>query len=129
MKKKDNHSRRGVAIEMAIGVMFVMVALSILLLTYWTLENRIEVSDLDDFHEKVATFEVYDIGECGYKAYKEYITADSSFTNGTFKIKNEKDEFVEYTVKKVDNSLQIIDGETIILTIVLGEDNSITSWK
>ena len=115
MKKKDNHSRRGVAIEMAIGVMFVMVALSILLLTYWTLENRIEVSDLNDFHEKVDTFEVYDIGEYVYEKYA----------------KGEKDYNLDkaYTVEEVDNSLQISKNGTIILTIVLGEDNSITSWK
>ena len=125
MKKKDNHSRRGVAIEMAIGVMFVMVALSILLLTYWTLENRIEVSDLNDFHEKVATFEVYDIGEYVYKTY-----ADETDGEHSFNFNNENYNVIKTTnAENAITSLQIEHNSTIILTIEMDNEKSITSWK
>ncbi len=59
MKKRDY--RRGIAIEMAIGLMLLVVALSIVLLTVSMLQIRNQASDLLAYEQKVLSFAVEDL--------------------------------------------------------------------
>ena len=58
--KKRNY-RRGIAIEMAIGLMLLVVALSIVLLTVSILQIKNQASDLDAYEQKVLSFAVEDL--------------------------------------------------------------------
>ena len=58
--KKLIKSRRGVAIELAIGVMFLLMAFTIMLLSTAGLQNGHRVDDYEDFKEKI---EINNIGE------------------------------------------------------------------
>lgn len=58
--KKLIYSRRGVAIELAIGVMFVMMALGIILVTNASLQNKQMNSDLADYEEKIEMYKITD---------------------------------------------------------------------
>ena len=103
-------SRRGIAIEMAIGAMFIMIALSIVLLSISGMQTQHKNQDLKEFEEKIILYEITDkiidskpAGEWEYKGYK-------IAPNGN-----------EYIVKNTN-------GETV-LTIEFGNDgNTITSW-
>jgi len=53
-------SRRGAAIEMAIGMMFLVMALTIILLTNGLLQASHAKDDLNDFEEKIVYFEIED---------------------------------------------------------------------
>ena len=58
--KKLISSRRGAAIELAIGVMFVMIALSIILVTNASLQNKEMKSDVADLEQKIELMEITD---------------------------------------------------------------------
>ena len=104
-------SRRGIAIEMAIGAMFIMIALSIVLLSISGMQTQHKNQDLKEFEEKIILYEITDEiinngKPAGEWEYKGYIIA----SNGN-----------EYIVKNTN-------GETV-LTIEFGNDgNTITSW-
>lgn len=121
--KKLIKSRRGVAIELAIGVMFLMIAFTIMLLSTAGLQNDHRVDDYRDFKEKI---EVDNIGE--------YVVANRGSYDGELK-KVEIDIEYEntYSAKVVDNKYEIyrVDGEELelVLTIELNADNTIKSWK
>lgn len=53
MRKQNNRYKRGIAMEMAIGVMLIMVAFSIILYTVAMLQIKNTQSDLDDFNAKI----------------------------------------------------------------------------
>ena len=108
-------SRRGAAIEMAIGMMFLIMALTIILLTNGMLQASHAKDDLNDFEEKIA---LYEVGEYALAnpAATEYET------NGVvYNISN-------YTVDSV-TTYTITQGDDVVLTIEAGTDGKITSWK
>lgn len=129
--KKLIKSRRGVAIELAIGVMFLMMAFTIMLLSTAGLQNDHRVDDYQDFKEKI---EVDSIGE--------YVVANRGSYNGELK-KVEIDIEYEstYSAKVVDNKYEIyrVDGDSseLVLTIEFDDngtpidlsDDTIKSWK
>ena len=112
--KKLIYSRRGVAIELAIGVMFVMMALGIILVTNASLQNRQMNSDLADYEEKVEMYEITDWIIEGTTIPEEY-----TITPTTTSV----DE-VEYTIYKVTKN----DVEILTFT-VRNSDKTITSWN
>lgn len=116
--KKLIKSRRGVAIELAIGVMFLLMAFTIMLLSTAGLQNRHRNDDYNSFKERI---EINNVGE--------YVVAHPDETeinvNG-----------VDYTVVETANKFEIYRGVNLtdfeglepILTIEM-DGNKITSWK
>ena len=117
--KKIIKSRKGAAMELAIGVMFLMMAFTIMLLSTSGLQNSLRVNDYEDFNEMV---EVNNIGE--------YVAANSeSYANK----ENSKiiidGEDTGYTVTSdLNNTYIITKGEETVLTITV-IDGEITSWN
>lgn len=114
--KKRLLSRRGAAIELAIGVMLLMIAVSIVLLTNATIKHNRKKDDITQLESKVELYEVTDkiLENPEIKGVYEgyYIESDYDTNNksGTFKIKETDSE-----------------GNTV-LTIEV-EDGNIISWK
>ena len=116
--KKLIYSRRGVAIELAIGVMFVMMALGIILVTNASLQNRQMNSDLADYEEKVEMYEITD-----------WITNNPD-------LYNYQASFPDYEINKTGNDdirtyIVTKDGEQILSFVAEkdGEKYKITSWN
>ena len=108
MKKRDY--RRGIAIELAIGMMFLVIALSIILLTVAMLQIKNQKSDLEDYEKKVLEFAVEDMVENGSTDHEVCI-------NETI-----------YEITKIDGGYAIrADGETIYTVTVT--DGKISDWK
>ena len=80
MRKVNNRYKRGIAMEMAIGVMLIMVALSIILVTVWELQFDHVRSDLTSFEEKIIEYQL------------EESDVDEIWINGT-KYERENDTF------------------------------------
>lgn len=116
--KKLIKSRRGVAIELAIGVMFLLMAFTIMLLSTAGLQNSHRNNDYKEFNERI---EINNVGE--------YVLANPTQTNI---IVND----IHYTVKINNNKYEIYRGDSLtdfeglepVLTIELDGDK-ITSWK
>lgn len=112
--KKLITSRRGVAIELAIGVLLVMSALGIILVTNASLQNKEMKSDVSRFEQKIELYEITD-----------YIIENRNFegqypSNDNYSIDIDDADSNKYTVTK--------DGNTV-LTIVFKNDGSIESWN
>ena len=121
--KKLIKSRRGIAIEMAVVAMFIMIALSIVLISISNSQIRYMKNDVEDFNEKV---EVYEITDYILKNHKPGATItgcnDSNCVIVGEKIEETTNEY-EYTVTKNGNT---------VLTLTIKTDssnkNTITSW-
>ena len=111
-------SRRGIAIEMAIGAMFIMIALSIVLISISGMQTRHMKNDLDEFDKKVEVYRVIDEIEKTVKI--DHIPTTITIDETQVYNINQGEETNEYTVTK--------DGETI-LTFTIGNNNTITSWR
>lgn len=117
-------SQRGIAIEMAVIAMFLMIALSIVLISISNSQIRYMKNDVEDFNEKV---EVYEITDHILKNHKpdETITeySDSNCVIVGEKIEGTTTNEYEYTVTKNGN---------MVLTLTIETDSSnkniITSW-
>ena len=116
--KKLIKSRRGVAIELAIGVMFLLMAFTIMLLSTAGLQNRHRNDDYNSFKERI---EINNVGE--------YVVANPTQTNIVV-------NGIDYTVKINSNKYEIYRGVGLtnfeglepILTIEMN-GGKITSWK
>ena len=108
MKKRDY--RRGIAIELAIGMMFLVIALSIILLTVAMLQIKNQKSDLEDYEKKVLEFAVEDM----VAAEKESHTVEI----------NKK----TYTLSKSNNEYTITVNGTTVYTVTV-TDGKISDWK
>ena len=113
--KKLIYSRRGVAIELAIGVMFVMMALGIILVTNASLQNKQMNSDLADYEEKIEMYEITDYVIKCHNSSEEL----------------QQDYFVGYSIENVNNGKEyfVKQGDDTVLTIVFDDDGSIKSWN
>lgn len=116
--KKLIYSRRGVAIELAIGVMFVMMALGIILVTNASLQNRQMNSDLADYEEKIEMYEITDwiMNNPGLNNYKaSFPDCEMNWTGN--------DDTRTYIVTK--------GGEQILSFVAEkdGDKYKITSWN
>lgn len=134
-------SRRGIAIELAIGAMLIMMALSIVLVSISGMQNRHKESDLEAFVNKIEVYEIMDSIE---NDLKQNVNPFSEIeTDAKVVVINQK----EYTVSLAqsttnenitENIYTISKGERIILTLeiktVTDDDanvttNTITSWR
>lgn len=102
--RSNKVNRRGIAIELAIGVMLIMMALSILLVTGAVVQTAHRRSDLEDFGQTMDLYGVTDhiLGNPTAEAYGEY----------TIERENNR-----YIIKKADGdvALQIIvEGGVIV---------------
>ena len=105
--------------ELAIGVMFLMMAFTIMLLSTSGLQNSLRVDDYEDFNEMV---EVNNIGE--------YVAANSESYANEENMKIEIDgEDTGYTVTSdLNNTYIITKGDETVLTIVVS-GGKIISWN
>jgi len=108
VRKQSNRFRRGIAIEMAVGMMLIMIALSIILLTVSRLQSGHRREDLADLNERIEIYRILDtIDEDGIDAVKD---------NG-------------YTVTQSGNTYEIKNGEKTVVTVEITDGNTIASWK
>ncbi|MBQ8414375.1 MAG: hypothetical protein IJX58_03925 [Clostridia bacterium] len=115
-------SRRGIAIEMAVGAMFIMIALSIVLISVSNMQIDHRDNDLDEFNEKIESYQILDYIINNPEASGD-VTINGIDYNITSKEKNENaeiDTYIEYIVTDKSNS------ETV-LTITT-KNGKITSW-
>ena len=117
-------SRRGIAIEMAIGAMFIMIALSIILISISGMQTRHMKNDLNDFNEKVECYQILD-----------YFTNNNSIASGNVTINH-----VEYNIAKneienettgdtiIEYVVTDIKSNNAVLTIITDISGKITSW-
>lgn len=115
-------SRRGIAIEMAIGAMFIMIALSIVLLSISGMQTQHKNQDLKEFEEKIECYEILDqlIKNNPFKNLGEAEEAELEVGEVTYSIKkSDNNEYNEYTV---------IKDENVVLIVVTDSNGTITSW-
>ena len=106
---KKQRSRRGIAIELAIGAMFAVAAMSILLLSSAMIKKNAYASDLERFQERQEEFIALDL------AYKYGFDAPW-------------DGEITYEATS-DNVYHIKNGEKTILTVTTDESGNIVSYK
>lgn len=148
--KKLIKSRRGVAIELAIGVMFLMIAFTIMLLSTAGLQNDHRVDDYRDFKEST---EINNIGEyvvskyettCGCSDYticehywikldnennpiSKKIMIDGKDTGYVVTVTHSID-YINYGTVIPQFEIKNTDGD-VVLTIIARENGKIISWK
>lgn len=111
--KKRLLSRRGAAIELAIAVIFLMMALSIILVSTSTLQVSHRKKDMAEFENKV---ELMQITDC--------IIEGSSLPEGfTYETSERTENETVYTI------YDVYEGENVVLTIEIDDDGNITSWN
>ena len=107
------------AMELAIGVMFLMIAFTIMLLSTAGLQNRHRNDDYKDFNQMI---EINNVGE--------YVLSNYDYKNSerTSIIIDGKD--TGYKVTFSNNTYTIYEGDDTepVLTIEI-TDGKITSWK
>lgn len=116
-------SRRGIAIEIAIGAMFVMIALSIVLVSISGMQTRHMKSDLNDFHEKVECYHILDYFADNHPIATGNVTINSVEYKVEKKETNDEitnDVYVEYVVTDK------IEDEVVIT--IFTKNGKITSW-
>lgn len=125
--KKLIKSRKGAAMELAIGVMFLMMAFTIMLLSTSGLQNSLRVDDYEDFNEMV---EVNNIGE--HVLGKQ----DNTYKTGNYVI-IEIDNNYSVKYSEAEMKYEIYKGNDftdtsnleLVLTIKLNNNGEIISWN
>ena len=129
--KKLIKSRRGVAIELAIGVMFTMIAFTIMLLSTAGLQNSHRNQDYKEFNERI---EINNVGEFVVEQYNSNANNYPEGENIEIKIEGESTGY--YVFHSESNKFEIYRGDftdhssssELVLTIIMN-GNTITSWK
>lgn len=127
LMKKTLLSRRGVAIEMAIGVMLIMLAVSIILLSLVTIKVDRQNDDLADLNTKVTLDEIGEYVCENRNSYDEGILTPIEIDG--------KDTGYSVTKSPAASSTNINliiteNGENAtVLDIWLDADGNIISWK
>ena len=129
--KKLIKSRRGVAIELAIGVMFLMIAFTIMLLSTAGLQNDHRVDDYRDFKEKI---EIDNIGEYVVAQYNADASNYPQGENIDIIIDGENTKYYVLNslgVSSTNINLIIYENDATepALTIWLDASGKIISWK
>ncbi len=125
--KKLIKSRKGAAMELAIGVMFLMMAFTIMLLSTSGLQNSLRVDDYEDFNEMV---EVNNIGEHVLGKQDETYK-----TGGYVRIEIDNNYSVKYSETEMKyeiykgNDFTDTSNLELVLTITLNSNGKITSWN
>lgn len=114
------------AIELAIGVMFTMIAFTIMLLSTAGLQNSHRNQDYKEFNERI---EINNVGEfvvasrTAYANQSERQIVIDEISTGYYV--TDTDDSVNYNFE-----IYRVDGESkvLVLTIIM-DGNKITSWK
>lgn len=116
-------SRRGIAIEMAIGAMFIMIALSIILISISGMQTRHMKNDLNDFNEKVECYQILDYFTNNSIASGNVTINHVEYNIAKNEIENETtgDTIIEYVVTDIKSN-------NAVLTIITDISGKITSW-
>lgn len=120
-------SRRGVAIEMAIGAMFIMIALSIVLISISGTQTRHMKNDLDEFDKKV---EVYEITDYILKNHKDNQVVEKIGDSDVYSVHCDHLDNTNnytYTISKTNSVILTLEIKTV--TDDNGTTNTITSWR
>lgn len=106
MKGKPD-TRRGIAIELAVGVMLMMVALSILLVSAATLQNAHRKADLQDFSQTLTLYGITD-----------HILANPTAT-----------AWGAYTITEENGSYTVLDPQGQVVLEITVENGTVTAWR
>ena len=103
-------SRRGIAIEMAIGAMLIMMALSIVLISISGMQHKHAMDDRGDFVKKI---EAYEITDYILKNHTDYILANHEADSFVYEINknDETDDSAAYTVYCEKENLENSNNE------------------
>lgn len=117
-------SRRGVAIELAIGVMFLLMAFTIILLTTAGLQNSSLIKDRDSFYEKV------ELDQIGEEACLKVLADDDVRLDEKINIRDDYYMIVkDVTYDTVCYEINIFRDEEAVLVIEINGDGKIISWN
>lgn len=111
--------------ELAIGVMFLMIAFTIMLLSTAGLQNRHRNDDYKDFNQMI---EVNNVGEHVLgNTDIEYIDnlAEITLYDNDYTVQKAVNEYKIYR----GHDLESLEGLDPILTITYDSNGKITSWK
>jgi hypothetical protein len=111
----ENGRRRGLAMELAIGVMVVASALSVLILTTSMLQNSRRLSAKETTQEKITLSE---IGE----SFCYAVSNGDDLVQWAEGIKGYQASCNEKTLSLYD------DKNELVLTVVLSDENQVTEW-
>lgn len=129
-------SRRGIAIEMAIGAMLIMMALSIVLISISGMQHKHAMDDRGDFVKKIEAYEITDYILKNHKADEPVVainkndaTDDSAAYTVEYKVVNSN---YVYTISKTDSVILTLEINTV--TTVTDDNGTITkntiiSWR
>ena len=124
-------SRRGIAIEMAIGAMLIMMALSIVLISISGMQHKHAQDDRGDFVKKIEAYEITDYILKNHKADEPVVainkndaTDDSAAYTVEYKVVNSN---YVYTISKTDSVILTLEINTV--TDANGTTNTIISWR
>lgn len=103
-------SRRGIAIEMAIGAMLIMMALSIVLISISGMQHKHAQDDRGDFVKKI---EAYEITDYILKNHTDYILTNHEADSFVYEINknDETDDSAAYTVYCEKEALENSNNE------------------
>ena len=130
-------SRRGIAIEMAIGAMLIMMALSIVLISISGMQHKHAQDDRGDFVKKIEAYEITDYILKNHKADEPVVAInknDATDDSAAYTVYCEKDlengNYV-YTVRSVTTGSVILTLEINTVTDANGTitKNTIISWR
>ena len=122
-------SRRGVAIELAIGVMFLLMAFTIILLTTAGLQNSSLIKDRDSFYDKV------ELDQIGEEACLEFVerNKNNQSLDGQISLNDEYYmtvvEVEDVNVNTIYHKINIFRDEEAVLVIEISENGKIISWN
>ncbi len=121
-------SRRGIAIELAIGAMLIMMALSIVLVSISGMQNRHKESDLEAFANKVEVYEITDYILKNHTA-GEHVKAIGDSDEYTVVCEDLGKSNYAYTVSKTDSVILTLEIKTVTDDNANVTTNTITSWR
>lgn len=111
--KKLLLSRRGAAIEMAIGVMLLMIAVSIVLLTLSTIKHDRKEDDVAQLENRIEEMQVTD----------SIIEGNELPTGYSYETEMVTENEIEYTLYKV------YKNDELVFSFKVNGEDVITSWK
>lgn len=121
-------SRRGIAIEMAIGAMFIMIALSIVLISISDMQIAHRDNDLKDFDNKV---EVYEITDYILKNHKDNQVVEKIGDSDVYSVHCDHLDNTNnytYTISKTNSVILTLEIKTVTDNNGV-TTNTITSWR
>ena len=112
------------AIELAIGVMFLLMAFTIILLTTAGLQNSSLIKDRDSFYEKV------ELDQIGEEACLKVLADDDVRLDEKINIRDDYYMIVkDVTYDTVCYEINIFRDEEAVLVIEISENGKIISWN